>query len=185
MTSRRRAPSAGRRPGHADHEQRREQAWRHRQGPGALAARAAAAPGRRRPARDRCARAPRPDGTEAITGEVTGFVLTGDGLPTMYVSGDNASLGVVQAVADHAGPIDVAVLFAGAARTPLLDAYLTLTSDQAARAARILDARVVIPAHTEGWKHFTQGPDTITPAFARHGVTGQLRLLAPGESTVL
>jgi L-ascorbate metabolism protein UlaG (beta-lactamase superfamily) len=61
----------------------------------------------------------------------------------------------------------------------------TLTSDQAARAARILDARVVIPAHTEGWKHFTQGPDTIAPAFARHGATGQLRLLAPGESTVL
>lgn len=45
-----RAPPAGRRPGHADHEQRREQARRHRQGPGALAARAAAAPSRRRPA---------------------------------------------------------------------------------------------------------------------------------------
>jgi len=124
-----------------------------------------------------------PDGTEAITGEVTGFVLHGEGLPTVYVSGDNASLGVVLAVAEHLGPIDVALLFAGAARTPLLDAYLTLTSDQAARAARILDARVVIPVHTEGWQHFTQGPETIAPAFARHGATGQLRLLAPGQST--
>jgi L-ascorbate metabolism protein UlaG (beta-lactamase superfamily) len=124
-----------------------------------------------------------PDGTEAVTGEVIGFVLSGEGLPTVYVSGDNASLGVVLAVADHLGPIDVAVLFAGAARTPLLDAYLTLTSDQAARAARILDARVVIPVHTEGWKHFTEGPETIAPAFARHGAAGQLHLLAPGEST--
>jgi len=53
----------------------------------------------------------------------------------------------------------------------------------AARAARILDAPVVIPLHVEGWKHFTQGPETIAPAFARHGATGQLRLLAPGEST--
>ena len=124
-----------------------------------------------------------PDGTQDLTGEVIGFVLHGEGLPTVYVSGDNASLGVVLAVADHLGPIDVAVLFAGAARTPLLDAYLTLTSDQAARAARILDARIVIPVHTEGWKHFTEGPETIAPAFARHGAAGQLRLLAPGEST--
>jgi len=110
-------------------------------------------------------------------------VLSGEGLPTVYVSGDNASLGVVLAVAEHLGPVDVALLFAGAARTPLLDAYLTLTSDQAARAARILDARVVIPVHTEGWEHFTQGPETIAPAFARHGAGRQLRLLAPGEST--
>ena len=124
-----------------------------------------------------------PDGTEAITGEVIGFVLSGEGLPTIYVSGDNASLGVVLAVAEHLGPIDVALLSAGAARTPLLDAYLTLTSDQAARAARILDARIVIPVHTEGWTHFTQGPETIAPAFARHGASGQLRLLAPGDST--
>jgi hypothetical protein len=38
--------------------------------------------------------------------------------------------------------------------------------------------------HTEGWKHFTQGPDTIAAAFARHGAGQQLRLLAPGESTM-
>ena len=126
-----------------------------------------------------------PDGTQDITGEVTGFVLAGDGLPTVYVSGDNASLAIVQAVADHTGPVDVAVLFAGAARTPLLDAYLTLTSDQAAQAARILGARAVIPAHTEGWGHFTQGPETIAPAFARHGAAGQLVLLAPGESATV
>ena len=36
-----------------------------------------------------------PDGSEPIVGEVTGFVLTGDGTPTAYVSGDNASLAVV------------------------------------------------------------------------------------------
>jgi hypothetical protein len=58
-------------------------------------------------------------GTEHLTGEVRGFVLSGDGLPTVYIGGDNASLGVVREVADHAGPIDVAVLFAGRARSPL------------------------------------------------------------------
>ena len=36
-----------------------------------------------------------PDGAEAVLGFVTGFVLQGEGLPTVYVSGDNASLGHV------------------------------------------------------------------------------------------
>jgi L-ascorbate metabolism protein UlaG (beta-lactamase superfamily) len=126
-----------------------------------------------------------PDGTEDLTGEVTGFVLAGDDLPAVYVSGDNASLAIVQAVADHLGPIEIALLFAGAARTPLLDAYLTLRSDQAARAAGILGARAIIPVHTEGWGHFTEGPETITDAFARHGEQARLVRLAPGESATV
>lgn len=123
-----------------------------------------------------------PDGSTGITGEVTGFVLSGEDAPTIYVSGDNASLDVVREVAGRTGTVDIAVLFAGAARTPLLDGYLTLTSDRAARAARILGARTVIPVHAEGWGHFTEGIDDITAAFARHGETGRLAVLAPGDS---
>jgi L-ascorbate metabolism protein UlaG (beta-lactamase superfamily) len=126
-----------------------------------------------------------PDGTTDVTGEVTGFVLRADDLPTVYVSGDNASLDLVGTIADRVGTIDVALLFAGAARSPLLDANLTLDSDQAARAAQRLDAGVVIPVHTEGWQHFTQGPDTIADAFARRGEQERLVLLGPGESTTL
>ena len=100
------------------------------------------------------------------------------------ISGDNASLDIVQAVVEHLGPIDIALLFAGAGRTPLMDAYLTLTNDQAARAARILNA-AVIPLHTEGWNHFTEGPETIADAFARHGQLDRLTLLAPGDSIQL
>lgn len=67
------------------------------------------------------------DGSEALVGEVTGFVLRGDGLPTTYVSGDNASLRVVREIADCVGKIDVAILFAGGASTPLVcGEYLTL-----------------------------------------------------------
>jgi L-ascorbate metabolism protein UlaG (beta-lactamase superfamily) len=121
-----------------------------------------------------------PDGTEHLTGPVTGFVLRGDGVPTVYVSGDNASLRVVRTIAQRVGPIDVALLFAGAARTPLIDGHLTLTSDQAALAAHVLDADVVIPLHTEGWEHFTEGPDTIVDAFARRHAERRLVLLEPG-----
>lgn len=117
-----------------------------------------------------------PDGTEHLTGEVTGFVLSGQGLPTVYISGDNASLDIVRAVAARFPTIDVALIFAGATRTPLLEAYLTLTSAQAAEAAQILDAERVIPLHVAGWDHFTQGPDTLAPAFARAGIRDRLVL---------
>ncbi|MEW2618837.1 MBL fold metallo-hydrolase [Streptomyces sp. NPDC048106] len=127
-----------------------------------------------------------PDGSEHLVGEVTGFVIEGEGRPTVYVSGDNASLDVVRRVANHFGPVDIAVLFAGAARTPLVgDAYLTLTSDGAAEAARILGARHVVPLHFEHWAHFTQGPDTLETAFARAGLTDRLHLLKPGERVEL
>lgn len=126
-----------------------------------------------------------PDDTEHLTGPVTGFVLSGPGLPTVYVSGDNASLDVVQTISDRLGSIDVALLFAGAARTPLMDAHLTLTSEDAAEAARILAASAVIPLHTEGWGHFTEGPARVAEAFARNGLEDRLALLSPGESVVV
>ena len=121
-----------------------------------------------------------PAGSEQLTGEVRGFVLSGDGLPTVYISGDNASLGVVRDVADHAGPIDIAVLFAGRARSPLMDAYLTLSAEQSAEAAEILASPVVIPMHVDGWQHLTQDAALVTEAFARHGLADRLLMLNPG-----
>lgn len=127
-----------------------------------------------------------PDGSRDLVGEVTGFVLSGDGVPTVYVSGDNASLDVVAQVADRFAPVDVAVLFAGAARTALLgDANLTLDSDDAAEAARRLAATHVLPLHFRGWAHFTQGPDTLRASFARAGLADRLTLLEPGQSVRL
>jgi L-ascorbate metabolism protein UlaG (beta-lactamase superfamily) len=124
-----------------------------------------------------------PDGSLPLVGEVTGFVLSGEGLPKVYVSGDNASLDVVREIAGREGPFDVAVLFAGAARTPLVpDAPLTLTSEDAARAAEVLGAAWVVPLHFEHWGHFTQDGSTLAKAFAEAGLTDRLRLLEPGAS---
>ncbi|WP_037609927.1 MBL fold metallo-hydrolase [Streptacidiphilus rugosus] len=122
-----------------------------------------------------------PEGSEPLVGEVTGFVLDGDGLPAVYVSGDNASLRLVTEIAERFGPMDVAVLFAGAARTPLVpDAPLTLTSMQAAQAAERLAARHVVPVHFEHWAHFTQDADTLRGAFATAGLASRLHLPTPG-----
>jgi L-ascorbate metabolism protein UlaG (beta-lactamase superfamily) len=124
-----------------------------------------------------------PEGCEPVTGEVTGFVLSGEGLPSVYVSGDNASLDLVREIAGRLGPVEVAILFAGAARPGVLDgAYLTLTSDLAAQAARVLDAAHVVPVHFEGWQHFTEGAETLRTAFAEAGLADRLHLLDPGGS---
>ncbi|MFD7154938.1 MBL fold metallo-hydrolase [Kribbella sp. NPDC059898] len=122
-----------------------------------------------------------PEGAEAVVGFVTGFVMRGEGLPTVYVSGDNASLGHVKEIADRFAPIDVAVLFAGAARTGLLDgANLTLTSTDSVEAARILGDAVIVPVHTEGWTHFSEGPEQFLAAFREAGLENRVQLLEHG-----
>ncbi len=125
-----------------------------------------------------------PPGSEPVTGPVIGFVLSAPGVETVYVSGDNASLDVVREVAGGCGPIDVAVLFAGAVQLShrFDGAYLTLSSDLAAQASIILGAPTVIPLHFEGWTHFTQGADELRAAFAGNGVTDRLVMPGRGET---
>jgi L-ascorbate metabolism protein UlaG (beta-lactamase superfamily) len=128
-----------------------------------------------------------PPGAEPVTGPVVGFVLSGAGLPTVYVSGDNASLDVVRQIADRTGQIDIAVLFAGAVQIPDIfeGSYLTLSSDLAAQATLILGARTVVALHFDGWTHFTQGADQLRAAFAGHGIAARLHVPTPGEPLVL
>jgi L-ascorbate metabolism protein UlaG (beta-lactamase superfamily) len=116
-----------------------------------------------------------PEGCEPVTGEVIGFVLSGEGLPTTYVSGDNASLDVVREIAGRVGPVGTAVLFAGAARAGLFDdALLTLDSAMAAEAAAILGAGRVVAVHCDSWAHFTEGRDAVTAAFTAAGLADRL-----------
>lgn len=124
-----------------------------------------------------------PSGSEHLTGEVRGFVLSGDDLPRVYVSGDNASLAVVRDVADHTGPIDVAIIFAGRARSPLMDAYLTFSAEQAAEAALTLGSPRVIAVHAEGWAHLTEDQEAVTQAFTRRAIADRLCRLVPGAPT--
>lgn len=107
-----------------------------------------------------------PPGTEARVGPVTGFVLQAEGEPTIYVSGDNASLPLVQQIAGRFPDIDIAVLFAGAARISAINGPLTLTSADAVEAARILGVHRVVGLHTEGWEHFTETRADLESAFA-------------------
>jgi L-ascorbate metabolism protein UlaG (beta-lactamase superfamily) len=117
-----------------------------------------------------------PDGF--VNCEVVGFVLSGVGLPTVYVSGDNASIRAVAEVAQRIPPIEAVVLHAGAARVQgkFRERALSLDSVRAAAAAAILDAAVIVPAHYDGWAHFSEGRDDLVRAFDDAGLSAQLHL---------
>ena len=127
-----------------------------------------------------------PPGAERLTGPVTGFVLHGSGLPTVYVRGDNASLACVGEVAGAFPQIDVAVLFAGAARTALFDgAPLTLTAEGVVDAVRRLDARRVVLVHVDSWAHFSESRDDVRAALTAGGLADRLVECPPGERTLV
>ncbi|NUJ99598.1 MBL fold metallo-hydrolase [Streptomyces lunaelactis] len=113
---------------------------------------------------------------EPISGEVVGFVLTAADLATVYVSGDNASLALVKEIGERFGPVDTAVLFAGAPRLPIFDSTVVLDSAQAAEAAQLLGARRVVPVHFDSWAHFTEGRDDLVAAFTAAGLADRLQL---------
>lgn len=126
-----------------------------------------------------------PPGSLPSVGPVVGFVLEKEGEPTVYVSGDNASLPLVEQIADRFPSIDIALLFAGAARVPRLDATLTLTSPDAATAAKLLGSPRVVGLHVEDWKHFSENRADLETAFAAAGLSELLVATPRGERVVL
>ncbi|MEU8149524.1 MBL fold metallo-hydrolase [Nonomuraea sp. NPDC048901] len=120
------------------------------------------------------------DGDGKVNCEVTGFVLSGHGLATVYVSGDNASIRTVAEIARRVPEIDVAVLNAGAARVAAkFDGRpLSLDSHRAAAAAAVLGVKVVVPAHYDGWAHFSEGRAELEQTFYEAGLSSSLRVAA-------
>jgi L-ascorbate metabolism protein UlaG (beta-lactamase superfamily) len=123
----------------------------------------------------------------ATNGPVIGFVLGGDGLPSIYVSGDNASVDVVRGIVSDHGPFDAVVLFIGGAQVP--EAYgpvdLTLSARTAVEAAREFGDAPIAPIHQDGWAHFTSSAADVEREFAAAGLLDRLRPVAPGEQISL
>lgn len=117
-----------------------------------------------------------------INTEVTGFVLRSPELPTVYISGDNASLAPVMEIATRFPDISVGVLHIGAARVPakFSGRPLTLTSDRASDVAVMLGLSAVIPAHCQGWSLYSEGPENVRKSFADAGIGHCLRSGEPG-----
>lgn len=127
-----------------------------------------------------------PEGSEAHTGAVVGFVLEADGWPTTYVSGDNASLDVVDQVARRFTQIELAVLFVGAANVGRFEAEpLTLDARRASAAVDLLAPARVVPVHHTDWAHFVEPLSALVERLEAGGRRDRLVLLERGEATSL
>ncbi|MGY4646081.1 MBL fold metallo-hydrolase [Cellulomonas sp. URHB0016] len=125
-----------------------------------------------------------PEGAQALSGEVTGFVLEAAGERTVYVSGDNASLDVLDQVARRFDRIELAVLFVGGANVGRFGAEpLTLDAPRAAAAAALLPSATIVPVHHTDWAHFVEPLSAVQDRFAALGATHRLRVLGRGEPT--
>ncbi|MGO9976013.1 MAG: MBL fold metallo-hydrolase [Solirubrobacteraceae bacterium] len=128
-----------------------------------------------------------PGGSDPITGPVNGFLLSSANAPTIYISGDNASVEVIREIATRVGQVDIAILFVGAARLPWLfdGAELTLDNAAALQATHVLDPKIVIPLHHDSWSHLTQPVDGLIALFDHAGMADRLRVIPPGTTAII
>ncbi|MEU8384275.1 hypothetical protein [Streptosporangium sp. NPDC048865] len=103
------------------------------------------------------------------------------------MSGDNASMRAVAEISRRVPRVDVAVLNAGAARVEgkFRRRPVSMDGHRAAAAAAVLGVTVVVPAHYDGWTHFSEGREGLETAFDEAGLAPLLRLTGHGSWTAL
>ncbi len=119
-----------------------------------------------------------PAGIEPLSGDVIGFVLTIEGGPALYISGDTVWY---HGVAEVARRFDVkaAILFTGAAQ-PRGSFHVTMDSNDAIEAAHAFLNATIFAIHNEGWAHLTESQEDLAKAFSVVGLGPRLRFLERG-----
>lgn len=126
-----------------------------------------------------------PAGIEPLAGDVIGFVVSSSkpGSRPIYISGDTVWYDGVAEVARRfkAG---VVLPFAGAAQTrgPF---HITMDTNDTIETARAFPDAVIVPLHTDGWKHFKQSAGDLRTTFDALGFGLRLKILEPGVTTVI
>jgi L-ascorbate metabolism protein UlaG (beta-lactamase superfamily) len=124
-----------------------------------------------------------------IVGDVIGFALRWDGQEhgVVWISGDTVLYDGVREVAERL-QVDVAILHLGGVRFPISGPLrYTMTAKEAVELCELVQPRIVIPVHYEGWKHFREGRDAIERelALAPEEVRERVRWLALGVATAV
>jgi L-ascorbate metabolism protein UlaG (beta-lactamase superfamily) len=124
-----------------------------------------------------------------LAGEVIGFALRWDGQDrgVVWISGDTVFYDGVRQVADRL-EVDIALLHLGGVRFPVTGPLrYTMTGHDAVEVCRLMNPRVAIPIHYEGWKHFQQGREAIEREVARapDDVRRRFRWLPIGEDVAI
>jgi L-ascorbate metabolism protein UlaG (beta-lactamase superfamily) len=120
--------------------------------------------------------------SKPLVGDVVGFALQVEGSDevAVWVSGDTVLFDGIREVASRL-KVDVAVLHLGAVKFGVTGPVrFTFDASEAADVVSLLQPRVVVPVHYEGWTHF-RGRDTFEPGLAATGA--DVRWLTLGEPT--
>ncbi len=124
--------------------------------------------------------------------QVTGFVLDVDDGPRAWISGDTVMFPALAAALAELGktrPVDLAIVHCGAVGFPKAigfgGARFTFDAAEAAEAAKLVGARVIVPVHRSGWAHFRQDEDALASELARAGLQERVRILEIGETLAL
>lgn len=128
-----------------------------------------------------------PEGAEQFSGEVIGFVLNweDEAGAAVYISGDTVWYEDLEEIARRFD-IDVAVVNLGAARIDVIGPVnLTMSGADGIRTAQTFSKAKIVPAHYEGWKHFSESRAEVVQVFAEAGLTNRLQWLEPGVATVV
>jgi L-ascorbate metabolism protein UlaG (beta-lactamase superfamily) len=123
-----------------------------------------------------------PAGSEKLTGDVTGFIVTIAGLQ-LYFTGDTVFYDGIKEVAEKFKPQYV-FIFAGAAK-PRGPFNVTMGTNDAIDTAFAFPDATIIPVHFEGWSHYTETGEMLQQSFNALGIGKQLRILEPGVKTSL
>jgi L-ascorbate metabolism protein UlaG (beta-lactamase superfamily) len=119
-----------------------------------------------------------------VAGEVVGFALEWDGDPSVvWLSGDTVLYHGVREVAQRFD-VDVAVLHLGAVRFPITGPLrYSMNGHDATELITLLQPRVAVPVHFEGWSHFHQQEAELHRALDRapDGVRARVRWLIRGQ----
>jgi len=119
-----------------------------------------------------------------IAGEVIGFALRWPDVDsrTLWISGDTVLYRGLREVATRID-VDTAVINLGGVRFPITGPLrYSMTGSDAVELLRLIDPRVAVPVHYEGWTHFREPRGELEKAFATapHAIRDRIVWLTPG-----
>jgi L-ascorbate metabolism protein UlaG (beta-lactamase superfamily) len=128
-----------------------------------------------------------PRGLGFVYGDVIGFALRWEDQEhgALWVSGDTVLYDGVREVAGRVR-VDVALLHLGRVQFGVTGPLrYTLSAREGVELCRLIQPRLVVPVHYEGWSHFREGRDAVEREFARapEDIRGRVRWLPIGAAT--
>jgi L-ascorbate metabolism protein UlaG (beta-lactamase superfamily) len=118
-----------------------------------------------------------------FAGQTIGFMLEWEGQQNgaLYITGDTIYYHGIEEVAERF-TVSAGIFHLGRAGFPVTGPIrFTMDAKDGVKAARVLNPRIIIPIHYEGWKHFREGRTIIEREFTTAELKDKLHWLEMGK----